>query len=187
MFTGGFTDRSEMVCSTIPPAGQSLYSGRMSYEPSARSSAEGQLRIQAQGSDRLLQAGLSYRIGRDPDADIVVPDPRVSWQHAVVSRQDDGWQLQDSSSTNGTFVNGQRVRHIAITGDCAIRLGHPDTGPLLSCSMEASEDGGRGGAAGVKAATARWTPEQPPAARVAAPAPAAEPGVRSSGGRSRSE
>ncbi len=156
----------------------------MSNELSARPSAEGQLRIQAQGSDRLLQAGPSYRIGRDPGADIVVADPRVSWQHAIVSNQDGNWLLQDSGSTNGTFVNRQRVPQIAITGDCAIRLGHPDDGPLLSCSMQASQDGAGGGPAAVKAATARWRPDQPRAGQVAAPVPGVQPQPRSDGGRS---
>ncbi|MGD0685829.1 MAG: FHA domain-containing protein, partial [Streptosporangiaceae bacterium] len=40
--------------------------------------------VRAQGSDRSLQAGPSYRIGRDPESDIVVDDSRVSWQHAVL-------------------------------------------------------------------------------------------------------
>jgi len=152
----------------------------MSTEPDARPSAEGQLRIQAQDSDRLLQAGPSYRIGRDPEADICVADPRVSWQHAILSQQDGGWLLQDSGSTNGTFVDRQRVRQIAITGDCAIRLGHPDDGPLLSCSMTAVEDGA-GGPAVVQAATARWQPDQPAAGHVAAPLPDIRPQSRSDG------
>jgi ABC transport system ATP-binding/permease protein len=94
-----------------------------------------QLRIQSQGTDRLLQAGAAYRIGRDPQADIVVADPRVSWQHAIVEEQAGSWLLQDAASTNGTFVNRQRVRQVAITADCSVRLGHPDDGPMLNCSI----------------------------------------------------
>ena len=60
--------------------------------------------VRAQGSDRNLPAGPAYRIGRDPDGDIVVNDPRVSWQHAVLQFDGTGWVLQDSGSTNGTFL-----------------------------------------------------------------------------------
>ena len=105
----------------------------------------------------MLQPGSSYRIGRDPEGDIVVEDPRVSWQHAVVRSQDGGWLLQDAGSTNGTFVNSQRVRQVAITGDCAIRLGHPDNGPVLSCSL-AGEPEGEATPVRVQAATALWQP-----------------------------
>ena len=83
------------------------------------------LYIRAQGADRTLQAGPSYRIGRDPDADIVVADPRVSWEHAVLRLERDSWLLEDCGSTNGTFVGPDRVRQVAITGDCLVRLGHP--------------------------------------------------------------
>jgi ABC transport system ATP-binding/permease protein len=94
-----------------------------------------QLRIQCQGIDRLLKAGAVYRIGRDPQADIVLADPRVSWQHGIVEEQAGSWLLQDAGSTNGTFVNRRRVRQVWIAADCAVRLGHPDDGPMLNCSV----------------------------------------------------
>lgn len=106
----------------------------MSREPEAGPLPTVRLLIRVQGADRFLHDGLSYRIGRDPQADIVVTDPRVSWQHATVGVQDGSWLLQDTGSTNGTFVNGERVRQFAITGDCAVRLAHPDDGPVLNCS-----------------------------------------------------
>ena len=98
------------------------------------------LRIQCQGIDRLLPAGAAYRIGRDPQADIVVTDPRVSWQHAIVEEQAGNWLLHDAGSTNGTFVNRRRVRQVAITAICSVRLAHPGDGPVLSCSPTAGED-----------------------------------------------
>jgi ABC transport system ATP-binding/permease protein len=91
--------------------------------------------VRAQGSDRMLQAGPRYRIGRDPESDIVVADPRVSWQHAVLRMENDAWLLEDSGSTNGTFAGRDRVQRLAITGDCLVRLGHPDDGPAVSCSL----------------------------------------------------
>ena len=48
-------------------------------------------------------------IGRDPMADIVISDPEVSRQHARLTHSEDGYRIQDLGSTNGTFVNGQRL------------------------------------------------------------------------------
>ncbi len=48
-------------------------------------------------------------LGRDPLADIVISDPEVSRQHARLMETEDGYELQDLGSTNGTFVDGQRL------------------------------------------------------------------------------
>jgi len=48
-------------------------------------------------------------LGRDPIADIVLEDPEVSRHHAKLTRIAAGYQLQDMGSTNGTFVDGQRM------------------------------------------------------------------------------
>src|SRR6185437_13637664 len=116
----------------------------MKIEP-AVSPGDLPLRVRAQGSDRMLQAGPSYRIGRDPDSDIVVADPRVSWQHAVLRQEHDHWLLEDSGSTNGTFVGAERVQRVTITDDCQLRLGHPDDGPVVSCSLENGQRAGQHG------------------------------------------
>jgi len=114
-----------------------------SAPPAATPPLVQRLRVQGHGADRLLTAGSAYRIGRDPHADIVLADPRVSWQHAVVEERGGSWLLQDAGSTNGTFVNRERVRQVTITGSCAVRLGHPINGPLLSCSLADSPDDAR--------------------------------------------
>ncbi len=61
------------------------------------------------GETFLLET-FSLTIGRDPVSDIVLNDPEVSRQHARFTRLDSGgYQVQDLGSTNGTFVNGQRL------------------------------------------------------------------------------
>lgn len=142
-------------------------------ELAAKPVAGQQLHVKGAGVDRLLKAGSTYRIGRDPKADIVVSDPRVSWQHAVVQRHDSDWQLEDASSTNGTFVDRQRVRQVAITGSCAVRLGHPDDGPLLRCTVIGAPADTDGTPAHVHPATALATALPPaPAGPSAHPQPA---------------
>jgi ABC transport system ATP-binding/permease protein len=92
------------------------------------------LAVRAQGSDRTLPAGPSYTIGRDPKSDIVVNEDRVSWQHAVIKLDRGSWVLEDTGSTNGTFLGAQKVQKITLDGETTVRLGHPHDGPELTCS-----------------------------------------------------
>jgi hypothetical protein len=48
-------------------------------------------------------------IGRVPGCSIILPDSSVSSQHATLTQVGGRWQLTDNGSSNGTFVNGQRV------------------------------------------------------------------------------
>ncbi|MBF6468076.1 FHA domain-containing protein [Nocardia beijingensis] len=96
-----------------------------------------------------LRAGGSYNIGRDPAADIVVTDPRVSSLHAVLERGSEGWEIEDAHSLNGTFFDGHRVDRMVIDHDETFQLGHAMDGEQLSCSLESpagpSTDGDPGG------------------------------------------
>jgi hypothetical protein len=51
-----------------------------------------------------------FTIGRDAGCDMVLPDPTISRWHAGLARQEGGWMLHDLGSTNGTRLNGWRVR-----------------------------------------------------------------------------
>jgi pSer/pThr/pTyr-binding forkhead associated (FHA) protein len=48
-------------------------------------------------------------VGRDITNDIVINDPEVSRHHLRFSRTADGFTIEDLGSTNGTFINGQRL------------------------------------------------------------------------------
>jgi len=63
----------------------------------------------------------------------------VSWRHAVIRLDRDAWVLEDSGSTNGTFLGTQRVGRVEISGDCLIRFGNPEDGPLLRCMPQPAE------------------------------------------------
>src|SRR3984893_19040520 len=90
------------------------------------SSSPPALVVRTQGSDRSLDAGRSYSIGRNPESDIVVDEARVSWRHAVLRLEGPTWLLEDVGSTNGTFLGVQRVQRVEDTAHCVVRLGPPD-------------------------------------------------------------
>jgi hypothetical protein len=48
-------------------------------------------------------------VGRAEDNDLVLPDAEVSRHHARLERGGAGWLLIDLESTNGTWVNGERI------------------------------------------------------------------------------
>lgn len=49
-------------------------------------------------------------IGRADYNDLVLPDPSVSTAHAKLQRREGVWVLVDLDSTNGTFVDGERIK-----------------------------------------------------------------------------
>jgi len=54
--------------------------------------------------------GERHRVGRNPSNDIVIPDDTVSSFHATLEQRDGYFHLEDHRSTNGTFLNGRRLR-----------------------------------------------------------------------------
>jgi hypothetical protein len=69
-------------------------------------------------------AGSEFLIGRDPSSDWVIDDVEVSRRHARLIPQSGGYAIEDLGSTNGTFVNGQRIRTVLpLLPGATIRLG----------------------------------------------------------------
>ena len=136
--------------------------------------------VRTRSSEHTLRGGTIYRIGRDPKADIVVEDSRVSWQHGVLRLDGNTWVLEDVGSTNGTFVGLQRIDRFAVVVDCVVHLGNPDDGPVLRCMPEATA---AARPAQVPAGPARPLPPgpssprpRPPSSRPASPSRPAAPG-----------
>ena len=58
---------------------------------------------------RFVVSPVGLKIGRSAPADIVLADPRVSRSHCLVELAGEDLKITDLKSTNGTFVDGERV------------------------------------------------------------------------------
>jgi Protein of unknown function (DUF3662)/FHA domain len=81
------------------------------------------------------------RIGRGSESDVTLRDARVSRQHARLHGRDGVLVLTDLGSTNGTRVNGQRIREVVLGAGDQIVMG--DTVLVLRASP-AGPTGSRG-------------------------------------------
>ena len=67
-----------------------------------------QLTVEPGGQSFPLQDDRTI-VGRVPTCAVVLPDHLVSRQHAEIRRESFGYIVSDLGSSNGTFVNGQRL------------------------------------------------------------------------------
>ena len=58
-------------------------------------------------------------VGRDVTNDVILTDAEVSRRHSRLTLSPQGYVLEDLGSTNGTFVNGERLSgpYLLIPGD----------------------------------------------------------------------
>lgn len=90
-------------------------------------------------------------IGRTEENEIYIQDHNVSKRHGILVRDGDDYQLHDFKSTNGTFVNGERIMAVKLQHGVSIRLGavelryesmpaktgvSPDGGALLGAQQD---------------------------------------------------
>jgi pSer/pThr/pTyr-binding forkhead associated (FHA) protein len=64
------------------------------------------------------------KIGRHDTNDIQINEQTVTGSHAVIRKTDTGFELEDLGSTNGTFVNGERIRKRVLISSDRIRFGN---------------------------------------------------------------
>jgi len=94
----------------------------------------------AQGSARAVLVicnggfeGMAYElaseetiIGRNPTTDITLLDENISREHSIILRDPETgtYSIEDLQSTNGTKVNGKRVRSADLQHEDEIEIGH---------------------------------------------------------------
>ncbi|MFF9014365.1 FHA domain-containing protein [Streptomyces sp. NPDC014870] len=97
-----------------------------------------ELVLELNGRTWTLDPSRSYTLGRDPQGDLVIDDARVSWRHATISWGGRSWVIEDHGSTNGTFVQGQRIHQMEIGPGSAVHLGNATDGPRLNLAAAAA-------------------------------------------------
>lgn len=70
-----------------------------------------------------LREGESVQIGRSRSCDLSLRSPEASRRHAEISCGPGGWHVRDLDSTNGTYVNGERVSERALRPGDRIEIG----------------------------------------------------------------
>jgi pSer/pThr/pTyr-binding forkhead associated (FHA) protein len=100
-----------------------------------------------QGGEFPLRPNREIIIGRSSDLDMVLVEDMVSRKHAKISTDEHTVSIQDLGSTNGTFVNGEKVRAIRLkegdrilVGTSIIKLVAANSeAPIPSSSMTENE------------------------------------------------
>jgi hypothetical protein len=91
----------------------------------ARASAQFALRmIKGLPVDGVYSITGTTRVGRGDESEIVLLDPSVSRAHAIVEFDAGEPVVRDLDSTNGTYVNGRRVRVESLQDGDELRFGN---------------------------------------------------------------
>ncbi len=67
-----------------------------------------------------------FTVGRKVDKDLVIPDPRVSRDHAIIVAEDGQFTVVDQESKHGTYVNGERVQRRTLQNNDRLEFGVRD-------------------------------------------------------------
>src|SRR5271155_4673115 len=77
------------------------------------------------GAQIPLSPGVPLRLGRNPKADHAFPDDKLmSSLHFAVEFGEKGCRILDLQSSNGTFLNGARVKEALLANGDEIRAGN---------------------------------------------------------------
>src|SRR5450432_2827604 len=66
------------------------------------------------------------RVGRGPQNDLVIQGldvASVSLQHLEIDREGNSFRIRDLGSTNGTFVNGERITEAELSPPSTVQFG----------------------------------------------------------------
>lgn len=66
--------------------------------------------VQGNEQRRFILDHTPFAVGRKIDKDLVISDPRVSRDHALITSDSGQFYVEDQGSKHGTFVNGERVQ-----------------------------------------------------------------------------
>jgi sigma-B regulation protein RsbU (phosphoserine phosphatase) len=67
-----------------------------------------------------------FSVGRKVDKDLVIADPRVSRDHAIITSENGQFEVVDQGSKHGTFVNGERIQRKTLERNDRLEFGVRD-------------------------------------------------------------
>lgn len=72
-------------------------------------------------AEQVTLESFPFTIGRNEATDLQIQSTRVSRQHVVITQDGEQYRVKDLDSTNGTFLNGQRIREAPLSdGDLLV-------------------------------------------------------------------
>jgi hypothetical protein len=94
------------------------------------------------GQMTLVVDSASMKIGRMSPADLVVPHKSISREHCVIGLASDELLVTDLNSTNGTYIDGERIHRATILPvGSVLQLGHVTLTHVIRSADEAASDG----------------------------------------------
>jgi pSer/pThr/pTyr-binding forkhead associated (FHA) protein len=84
-----------------------------------------------------------FTVGRKVDKDLVVADPRVSRDHALITSEDGHFCVVDQGSRHGTFVNGERVQRKTLERNDRVEFGVRDVAYVVFNPRHATDNTAR--------------------------------------------
>src|SRR5712691_4232981 len=84
-----------------------------------------------------------FTVGRKVDKDLVIADPRVSRDHALITSEDGQFCVVDQGSKHGTFVNGERVQRKRLERNDRVEFGVRDVAYVVFHPRHATDNTAR--------------------------------------------
>src|SRR5690242_20832143 len=72
-----------------------------------------------------------FTVGRKTEKDLVITDPRVSRDHAIITSDDGEFFVIDQSSRHGTYLNGTRVQRARLQPNDRLEFGTRDAAYVM--------------------------------------------------------
>lgn len=82
--------------------------------------------VQGQEQKSMILDHSPFSIGRKIDKDLVISDPRVSRDHALITSEEGAFFVTDQGSKHGTFVNGEKIQRRKLKRNDRLEFGVRD-------------------------------------------------------------
>ncbi len=101
--------------------------------------------IYVQGNEQrsIVMNRTPFSVGRKVDKDLVIPDPRVSRDHALIVAENGTFFVVDQGSKHGTYVNGERVQRQKLQRNDRVEFGVRDVAYVIFSPQHATSNTAR--------------------------------------------